>query len=182
VLRLGSLFLVVSLLLLVGCGTRGLQSTSSTTVPAAVPATSSAQPPSSTGDISGGNTVAVSAGADTSGINITVSPSAGSENAESLGKVSDGFAANTGVIVHRASTETIVLFGTGLSGDMSVTLSGPNDIGMSNTHSVQAKDGTPGIAFDVVIGSTSAMGARTVYLKAANNDVTAFTGGLEVTQ
>jgi hypothetical protein len=31
-----------------------------------------------------------------------------------------------------------------------------------------------------VIGGSSALGARSVYLKAANNDITAFTGGLEV--
>jgi hypothetical protein len=124
--------------------------------------------------------VTVTAGTDTSGVNIAVSPAAGSENAEALGKVSDGFAANTGVVVHQASSETIVLFGTGLSGSMSVTLSGPNDIGISNVRTAQAKDGTSGVAFDVVIGSTTAIGARTVYLKAANNDVTAFAGGLEV--
>ena len=179
-MRLGSLSLLVSLLLLVGCGSRGLQSSSPSAAPTSVPATSSAQPSGSSGNLSGGSTVTVSAGADTSGINITVSPAAGTENAEALGKTSDGFAANTGVIVHQASAETIVLFGTGLSGGMSVTLSGPNDIGMSNIRGVQAKDGTPGIAFDVVVGSTSALGARTVYLKATNNDVTAFAGGLEV--
>ena len=179
-MRLGSLYLVASIFLLVGCGSRGLTSGSSSTAPSAVPATSSAQPSGSSGDITGGNTVTVSAGVDTSGVNITVSPAAGSENAEALGKVSDGFAANTGVVVHQASSETIVLFGAGLSGSMSVTLSGPNDIGISNVRAAQAKDGTSGIAFDVVVASTTAIGARTVYLKAVNNDVTAFAGGLEV--
>jgi len=94
--------------------------------------------------------------------------------------MADGFAANTGAIVHQASSNTIVLFGPGLSGSMSVTISGPQDIGVSNLRSVQAKDGTPGLAFDAVIGSSTAVGARTVYLKASNNDITAFTGGLEV--
>ena len=179
-MRLGSWVLAVSVLLLVGCGSRGMQTSSSSTAPTPVPATSSAQPSGSSGDVTGGNTVTVSAGSDTPGINITVSPASGTENAEALGKVSDGFAANTGVIVHQASTETIVLFGTGLTGGMSVTVSGPNDIGISNVRAAQAKDGTSGIAFDVVIGSTTAIGARTVYLKAANNDVTAFAGGLEL--
>ena len=37
-----------------------------------------------------------------------------------------------------------------------------------------------GVAFDAVVGATSTPGARTVYLKANNNDITAFAGGLEV--
>ena len=182
--RLGSLFLL-GLLGVVGCS-RGLQNSSSTTTssapfPAPGPSTgSSAQPPASGGDIRNDNTIAVTAGSDTSGVDIAVSPAAATENAIALGKLSDGFAANTGTTVHLASTDTIVLFGPGLSGGMSVILSGPNDIGISNLRSTQAKDGTPGIAFDTVIGSSSAVGARSVYLKAANNDITAFSGGLEV--
>jgi hypothetical protein len=189
-LRWGSWFLVglslVGLLGVGGCG-RGLQNnlstttTSSSPVPTAgSPAASSAQPPASGGDISNDNTIAVTAGSDTSGIDIAVSPAAGTENAIALGKASDGFAANTGTTVHLASTNTILLFGPGLSGSMSVIVSGPNDIGISNLRSTQAKDGTPGIAFDAVIGGSSAVGARSVFLKAANNDITAFTGGLEV--
>lgn len=183
--RLGSWFLV-GLLGVVGCS-RGLQNSSSTTtsssspVPAAGSSTpSSAQPPASGGDLSNNNTIAVTAGSDTSGVDVAVSPAAGTENAIVLGKASDGFAANTGTAVHLASTNTIVLFGPGLSGSMSVILSGPNDIGISNLRSTQAQNGTPGIAFDTVIGSSSAVGARSVYLKAPNNDITAFTGGLEV--
>jgi len=63
---------------------------------------------------------------------------------------------------------------------MGINISGPQDIGVSNIRSIQAKDGTPGVAFDAVIGATTALGARTVYLKANNNDITAFAGGLEV--
>ena len=176
-----ALVLLIGVAAIVGCGARGLASnpaTSGSSLP--TPATSSAPPTTAVGDINSTNAVAVTAGANTSGVNITVSPALGSENATALGTLADGFAANTGAIVHQASSPTIVLFGPGLSGAMSVTLSGPQDIGVSNIRSVQAKDGTPGVAFDAVIGSSTAIGARTVYLKASNNDITALAGGLEV--
>ena len=175
----GSLCLFV-LGAVLGCGGRGLKdgpSASGSAVPS--PATSAAQPGSG-GELSNDNTLVVNAGSTTSSVNVIVTPSAATENAMVLGKMADGFAANTGTIVHTASTNTIVLFGPGLSGNMSVMLSGPKDIGVSNIRSVQAKDGTPGLAFDAVIGSSTAVGARTVYLKAANSDITAFAGGLEV--
>jgi hypothetical protein len=178
-LLLGS-FLTLGLLAVIGCGARGLTSTSSTASPTSSVPTPAAAQPSSGGDISNNNLITVSPGSNVSGVNVTVNAAAGTENAVALGKLSDGFAANTGVIVHQASTATILLFGPGLSGNMSVVVSGPNDIGVSNVRSVQAKDGTPGIAFDAVFGSSTAPGARTVYLKAPNNDITAFAGGLEV--
>jgi hypothetical protein len=179
-LLLGSGFIFI-LAVLAGCGTRGLTSTaavSSSSGPS--PAGATAQPPASAGSLSASSEVTVAAGQNSPGIDVTVSPASGTENAIVLGTLADGFAANTGVTVHQASTNTIVLFGPGLSGSMSVSISGPQDVGISNIRSVQAKDGTPGVAFDAVVGSSSAIGARTVYLKAANNDVTAFTGGLEV--
>ena len=175
----GSLSLL-GLFAVLGCGGRGVKdapSASNSAQPS--PVTSSAQPGAG-GELSNDNSVVVNAGTTTSGVNVTVAASAGAENATALGKVADGFAANTGTIVHIASTNTIVLFGPGLSGSMSVMVSGPKDIGVSNVRSVQAKDGTPGVAFDAVTGSSTALGARTVYLKAPNNDITAFTGGLEV--
>ena len=179
-LLLGSI-LLFGLAGVVGCGARGLANNpASSTSSVPVPATSSSQPTTATGDISNTNAVTVAAGGNASGVDITVSPALGSENATSLGTMAAGFAANTGAIVHQASSNTIVLFGPGLSGAMSVTISGPQDIGVSNIRSVQAKDGTPGVAFDAAIGSSTAVGARTVFLKASNNDITAFTGGLEV--
>ena len=176
-----SLILLIGLAGIVGCGARGLANnpqSSTSSVPA--PATSSSQPTTAVGDISNSNAVTVAAGTNASGVDITVSPALGSENATALGTMADGFAANTGAIVHQASSTTIVLFGPGLSGSMSVTISGPQDIGVSNLRSVQAKDGTPGVAFDAVIGSSTAVGARTVFLKAGNKDITAFAGGLEI--
>ena len=175
--------LFVGLLILQGCGERGLTSISSTspTAPLSSPSASTAQPGGpSAADLSSATVITVSPGARTLGADVVVAPAAGTENAIALGTLADGFAANTGVVVHLASTNTIVLFGPGLSGGMSMSISGPQDIGISNVRSIQAKDGTQGLAFDAVIGTTSAVGARTVYLKANNNDITTFTGGLEV--
>ena len=173
--------LISILMVLAGCGTRGLTSTSAVTSSSTpTPAATTSQPPVSAGSLSASSEVTVTAGQNSPGVDVTVSPASGTENAMVLGTLADGFAANTGATVHQASTNTIVLFGPGLSGSMSVSISGPQDVGISNIRSVQAKDGTPGMAFDAVVGSSTATGARTVYLKAANNDVTAFTGGLEV--
>jgi hypothetical protein len=175
--------IAVGLLVFSGCGERGLTTSSLTspTAPLSNPSASSAGPSgSSPADLSSANLVTVSAGAKSSGVDIVVASAAGAENATALGTLADGFAANTGVVVHQASTDTIVLFGPGLSGAMGVSISGPQDIGVSNIRSIQAKDGTPGVAFDAVVGATSTPGARTVYLKANNNDITAFAGGLEV--
>lgn len=175
--------LVLVLVVVEGCGERGLTGNSSISpsAPLSNPSASAAQPSApSPGDLNSANVVTVTAGARISGVDVVATPAAGSENAVALGILSDGFAANTGAIVHHASTNTIVLFGPGLSGDMKVSVSGPQDIGVNNIHSIQAKDGTPGLAFDATIGATTALGARTVYLKAINSDVTAFTGGLEV--
>ena len=74
----------------------------------------------------------------------------------------------------------VLLFGRGLSGGMTVTISGPGDIGVSNVRSISSTTGTPGIAFDAAVSGSAALGARTVFLKSSNNDITAFTGGLEV--
>jgi len=178
-LLLGSL-VSLGLFAVIGCGARGLVNASSTSSSSSPAPSASLQPPTSPGELSNANTILVSAGSSTAGVNVTVSPAMGTENATSLGTLAKGFAANTGVIVHQASAASIVLFGPGLSGSMSVTISGAQDIGVSNVRGMQAKDGTPGIAFDAVIGSSTAIGARTLYLKAANNDITAFTGGLEV--
>lgn len=175
--------IAVGLLVFEGCSGRGLTSSSlnSPTAPLSSPSASSAPPSSSSpADLSTANIVTVSTGARSSGVDIVVAPPGGAENAMALGTLADGFAANTGVTVHQASTDTIVLFGAGLSGAMGVSISGPQDIGVSNVRSIQAKDGTTGVAFDAVVGATSTSGARTVYLKAKNNDITAFAGGLEV--
>ncbi len=91
-----------------------------------------------------------------------------------------GMALNTGGAIHRGSTMRILLFGPGLNGGMNVTVAGPHDITLGPPESVLATDNTPGIAFTATAASNAALGARTVYLRSANGDLTSFTGGLEV--
>jgi hypothetical protein len=93
---------------------------------------------------------------------------------------SGGSASSTGDVVHLGSTAKVLLFGPGLSGAMDVSISGPQDISIANKRSITATDQTPGIAFDVTVQSNAALGARTVILRNAQNDITTFTGGLEV--
>jgi hypothetical protein len=63
---------------------------------------------------------------------------------------------------------------------MKVHLTGPDDIQISAIQAVTATDGTPGISFIATVGSDAALGARTVVLQGAKNDITAYAGGLEV--
>lgn len=119
------------------------------------------------------------------GVNIAVTAPASSPapNAQDLGvnPVSGlGMALNTGGAIHRGSTMRILLFGPGLNGNMRVTIAGPRDIMIGTLEAIQATDNTPGVAFVATAASNAALGARTVYLKTTNGDVTSFTGGLEV--
>jgi hypothetical protein len=184
--RVGPILVICALL--IGCGGRGLVGsgsnspasdpvTTSSTNPAPVPA-----PPSSTGSPT---TISLAPGQNVTAANITVTPlvSATPPNAQDLGvnPVSGlGMAVNTGGAIHRGSTMRILLFGPGLTGDMKVSIAGPQDINVGALQPVQATDNTPGVAFVATVAGNAAPGARTVYLKAANGDVTSFTGGLEV--
>ena len=123
-------------------------------------------------------TVAVADGQAVSGTNITVPTGTSTLNAEFLG--TGGTANNTGDVVHRGESTNVVLFGTGLSGSVTVTISGPADILVSNVVTRTSTDGTPGVSFDVAVSSSAALGARTVFLQSGDNQLTSFTGGLEV--
>ncbi|MCU1286518.1 MAG: hypothetical protein JWO13_2868 [Acidobacteriales bacterium] len=129
--------------------------------------------------------VSVGAGQTASGTDISVSAPASSTppNAELLGVTNvgtGGSASNSGSTIHRGSTMRVLIFGHGLSGSMTVSISGPGDIAVSNINSITSTDNTPGLSFTAVVASGAALGARTVYLKSANSDITTFTGGLEV--
>jgi len=169
-------------LLALACGGGGSNNSSNTT-PNNPPPTSN-PPPSNPGpqNLGAPIVVSVSAGATASGVDITVAAPATSPviNALNLGTTAAGFASNTGVAVQRGSTQGIILFGPGITGDLTVTLSGPSDVTISNTRTIKATNGTSGIAFDVKIPDDAAPGARTVFLRSSNNDITAFTGGLEI--
>jgi hypothetical protein len=177
-----SSILAVTLLSL-ACGGGGSNNTSNTT-PTNPPPTSNPPPPCNPGpqNLGAPNVVSVSAGGTASGVDITVASPASSPvvNALNLGTTTAGFASNTGATVQRGVTQGIILFGPGITGDLTVTVSGPGDITVSNVRTIKSTNGTSGIAFDAKIPADAAPGARTVFLRASNNDITAFTGGLEI--
>ncbi|MEO5936830.1 MAG: hypothetical protein ABIP81_06425 [Terriglobales bacterium] len=120
-----------------------------------------------------------------SGIDIAVASPANANgpNAELLGssELTEGTTAtNSGATIRRGATMKVILFGRELNGSLQVTIGGPPDITISNVRSISSTGGTPGIAFDAAVSSGAAVGARTVYLRSANDDITAFAGGLEV--
>lgn len=126
-------------------------------------------------------TVSVASGQTSTGVDITVPAPAASPapNAEDLG-VGGSTAFGTGAQIHQGQTTSVLLFGPGLSGSMTVRFSGPSDITASNISAIRATDGTPGIQFTAAVTSGAALGGRTVLLTNSQNDITAFSGGLEV--
>lgn len=180
--RLLLTFIVVLTILTVACGGGGSSSTSNNT-PSNPSPPSNPPPPSNPGpqNLGAPNVITVAAGATASGDITVASPVSNPViNALNLGTTAAGFASNTGVAVQRGSTQGIILFGPGISGDLTVMLSGPSDITVSNPRTIKSTNGTSGIAFDVNIPANAAPGARTVFLRSNNNDITAFAGGLEV--
>jgi hypothetical protein len=122
----------------------------------------------------------VSGGQTTSGIDIAVaSPvSSPTPNAENLG--TGNSASNTGTTISQGTSATVLLFGPGLNGNMQVTISGPGDIAITNIQSITSTDNTPGVSFTAAVAANAALGARTVLLRDSKDDITSFTGGLEV--
>jgi hypothetical protein len=129
--------------------------------------------------------VQVGSGATVSGISIAVPAPAASPapNAQVLGVSTGtgGSAFNTGQTISRGANASVLLFGPGLDGSMTVTIGGPTDIQISNVRTIKSTNGTSGVAFNVVVSGSAALGARTVFLENAQGDITAFSGGLEVT-
>ncbi len=126
-------------------------------------------------------TVNVSGGTAATGIDIAVAPPAASPppNAQFLG-VGGKSAFGTGAQIHQGTTATVFLFGPGLSGNMTVKISGPSDVTVANVRTITATDQTPGVAFDATVAGSAGLGGRTVLLMNPQNDITTFTGGLEV--
>ncbi len=180
----GSSVLALLLLLAAGCG----GGSSGPLTPAPNPSTN---PAGSTGGgivtapVQAIQTVSLGPGQTVGSVDIAVASPATSDgpNAELLGtsELSAGTTAtNSGATIRRGSTMKVILFGRALSGSLQVTIGGPQDITTSNVRSVTSTSGTPGIAFDASVSAGAALGARTVYLRSANDDITAFAGGLEV--
>ena len=154
--------------------------------------TGAVTPPSSGGTPSNGPSgslpspvaVTVSAGSTTSGIGITVPTGTPPLNAEVLGvtpvHTSGGSVSNTGGVVQLGSIASVLLFGKGLDGNLTVSVFGPNDLTISNIQGIKSTTGTPGVQFDISVNSNATPGARTVVLHDASGNVTTFTGGLEI--
>jgi hypothetical protein len=167
---------------ILGCGGGSATPSLSTTTPVPTPTGGGTPTPAGAPTV-----VSVSAGQPVTGVDINVSPPATSPpiNAELLGVTdvnSGGSASNSGATIHRGSTIKVLIFGPGLNGGMTVTVSGPGDIAVSNIRPISSTSGTPGVAFDAAVSGSAALGARTVFLKTTNSDITTFTGGLEVIQ
>ncbi len=131
------------------------------------------------------NPVTVVAGQTLTGVDVAVACQASNPtpNAEDLGvgtSVNGTTASNTGAQIHQGTTMTVIMFGPGLASNMTITISGPSDITVSNQQSITSTGNVPGVAFTATVNSGAALGARTVILKNAQNDITTFTGGLEV--
>lgn len=128
--------------------------------------------------------VSVGSGQTTQGVDILVPGTVSALNADALGVASTtssgGTAFNTGAIVGRGSSVRVLIFGKGLSGNTQVSISGPNDITVSNPQTIKATDNTPGVAFTIAVSATADVGARTVILRDAADNIATFTGGLEV--
>ena len=93
-----------------------------------------------------------------------------------------GTAFNTGATIARGASKMVLMFGPGLSGSVQISISGPPDIAISQLQSITSTKGTPGVAFQAAVDPTAALGARTVLVQNSKNDISAFTGGLEVTR
>jgi hypothetical protein len=127
--------------------------------------------------------VSVAAGQTTSGVNITVAGPASSPTPNATAVGADGrHAFSTGDVMHQNSAATVIVFGTGLNTSMKASFSGPGDITVGPLQSVtfQQPNSPPGLQFTATLPSNAALGARTLILQDTKNDITTFTGGLEV--
>ena len=172
-----NVILLLPVLALAACGGGGGSSVNTGGNPATctAPATAVGAP----------NIVTVVAGQTTANTNVAVACQASNPtpNSENLGvgvTVNGTAASNTGAQIAQGTTMSVILFGPGLSSAMTITISGPNDIIVSNPSTIRSTGNVPGIAFTAVVSPTAALGARTVVLEDSNHDVTTFTGGLEV--
>lgn len=126
-------------------------------------------------------TVNVISGQTATGLDVTVPPPAASPAPNALDLGAGGNTAfGTGAPIRAGQTAPVLLFGPGLAGNMTVRISGPSDIAISDIVAIRATDGTPGLQFTAAVASGAALGGRTVFLTNPQNDITAFSGGLEV--
>jgi hypothetical protein len=159
-----------------------------------------------TGGNSGGGSVSAPAvvtatgGGTATGVDIAVvaPASSTSPNAQVIGAAATSASSlsltNTEARVSKAAgTQVVALCGTGLLAAMKVGVGDApgvsnsdftitNITGVTCSGSGSGSTSTPGLQFDITVASGALLGNRTVFLQSTNNDVTTFTGGLEVVQ
>lgn len=118
-----------------------------------------------------------------SGIDITALAPASSPtpNAQFLGVEPSLLAFNVGDTIPRGVIRrNVFLFGSGLDKVATISVSG-NDLTLEGAQVIPASGGNPpGVQVLVTVPGGATLGLRTIYLTDSNNDVTTFTGGLEV--
>lgn len=127
--------------------------------------------------------VSVSSGQAVSGVNISVAAQASSPTPNATAAGADGsHAFSGGDVMHQNSVATVIVFGPGLNTSMKASFSGPGDIAIGPLQSVKFTDpnAPPGLRFTATVASNAALGARTLVLQDTKNDITTFSGALEV--
>jgi hypothetical protein len=127
--------------------------------------------------------VSVSAGQAVLGVNISVAAQASSPTPNVTAAGADGKSAfSGGDVMHQNSVATIIVFGPGLNTSMKASFSGPGDIAIGPLQSVtfEGPKAPPGLRFTATVASNAALGARTLVLQDTKNDITTFSGALEV--
>jgi hypothetical protein len=127
--------------------------------------------------------VSVSAGQAVLGVNISVAAQASSPTPNVTAAGADGsHAFSGGDVMHQNHVATVIVFGPGLNTSMKASFSGPGDIAIGPLQSVNFTDpkAPPGLRFTATVASNAALGARTLVLQDTKNDITTFSGALEV--
>ena len=135
--------------------------------------------------------------AGATGVDITVpGPSqATTPNAQFLGTVPTGATGSvtlfsTGDVVHLGTQPTVLIAGPGINGTTAsgtpvstVSISGPGDVTIMAQGGLRDANGNPtsGVAIQLNVPASAVLGPRTVFI-VTGNDMTTFTGGLEVVQ
>jgi hypothetical protein len=130
-----------------------------------------------------GGTVTVTAGQETSGINIEVGTRTPSLSLVAVG-VGDT-AGSVGVAVKQGTTNSLLLAGSGLvSGTQySVSHGTPADVTVAQPAAgdfCTTTDGTPCVSLSVSVNPDAALGPRNIMVTNANSELAVFAGGLIV--
>lgn len=96
-------------------------------------------------------------------------------------------AGSTGTPVSRGQTVYIFIVGYGIVPGTTYAISGsdvtiPQQPTSANNNFVTTKDGTPAVFFQITISPTAALGQRNIAVTNSGGELSAFPGGLQITQ